>query len=173
MQFLTLSLFDTWFWTNYLTTQGLKFLSVKWKEIPTELSSMGTTSEEMTTIPEAQQRWIGDRWKDRRGYKFVIKLPLSFNIYCAKALKISLSWGISHASNVKMLVARLCLFVIPLDCSPPGSSVHGILQVRTLEWVAISSSRGSSWPRDWTQVSCIAGRFSTVWATRKKSLGML
>ena len=45
----------------------------------------------------------------------------------------------------------------PKDCSPPGSSVQGILQARLLEWVAISFSRGSSWPRDWTQVSWIAG----------------
>ena len=45
----------------------------------------------------------------------------------------------------------------PIGCSPPGSSVHGILQARILEWVAISSSRGASWPRDWTQVSCTAG----------------
>ena len=43
-------------------------------------------------------------------------------------------------------------------CSPPGSSVHGILQARILEWVAISFSRGSSQPRDWTRVSCFAGR---------------
>ena len=46
----------------------------------------------------------------------------------------------------------------PMDCSLPGSSVHGILQARVLEWVAIVLSRGSSWPRDWTQVSCIADR---------------
>ena len=45
----------------------------------------------------------------------------------------------------------------PMGCSPPGSSVHGISQARILEWVAISFSRGSSWPRDWTQVSCIVG----------------
>ena len=51
--------------------------------------------------------------------------------------------------------------------SPSGSSAHGILQVRILEWVAIPFSRGSSRPRDWTQVSCIAGRFFTVWATRE------
>ena len=44
----------------------------------------------------------------------------------------------------------------PMDCSPPGSSVHGILQARTLEWVAISSSRGSSWPRDQIHVSCVS-----------------
>ena len=55
-----------------------------------------------------------------------------------------------------------------LDCYPPGYSVHGIFQVRILEWVVISSSR-SSWPRDWilvSCVSCIAGRFSTHWAIR-------
>ena len=54
----------------------------------------------------------------------------------------------------------------PKDCSPPASSVHGILQGRTLEWVALPSSRRSSWPRNWTQVSRIAGRFFTNWATR-------
>ena len=54
-----------------------------------------------------------------------------------------------------------------MDYSPPGSSVHGILQSRVLEWVAILFSRGFSWPRDWTLVSCIAGRFFTVWATRQ------
>ena len=54
-----------------------------------------------------------------------------------------------------------------MDCSLPGSSIHRILQARILEWVAISFSRGSSWPRDRTRVSCIAGRFFTVWATRE------
>ena len=49
-----------------------------------------------------------------------------------------------------------------MDCSPPGSSVHGILQTRILEWVAISSSRGSSQRRDQTRASCLAGRFFTT-----------
>ena len=57
--------------------------------------------------------------------------------------------------------------VDPMDCSPPGSSVHGILQARILEWVALSPSRGSSQPRDQTRVSCIAVGFFTSWATRK------
>ena len=43
----------------------------------------------------------------------------------------------------------------PMDCSPPGSSVHGILQVRILEWVAVPFSRGSSQPRDQPQVPCV------------------
>ena len=55
----------------------------------------------------------------------------------------------------------------PTDCSPPGSSVHGILQA-ILKWAAIPFSRGSSWPRNHTQVSCIVGRFFTVWATREE-----
>ena len=55
----------------------------------------------------------------------------------------------------------------PVDCSPPSSSVHGVLQARVLEWVAISFSRGSSRPRDRTQVSCIAGRRFNLWATRE------
>ena len=50
-----------------------------------------------------------------------------------------------------------------MDCSLPGSSVHGISQARIPEWVAISFFRGSSQPRDRTQVSCIAGRFFTIW----------
>ena len=55
----------------------------------------------------------------------------------------------------------------PVDCNPPGSSVHGILQACILEWVAVPLSRESSQPRDWTQVSCIAGGFSTIWAINK------
>ena len=52
-----------------------------------------------------------------------------------------------------------------MDCSLPRSSVHGILQARVLEWVLISFSKGSSQPRDWTWVSCMAGKFFTIWAT--------
>ena len=69
-------------------------------------------------------------------------------------------------SEVKSL-SRVRLLWDPVDCSPPGSSVHGILQGRTLEWVDITFSRGSSRPRDQTRVSCVAGRFFTVWATEK------
>ena len=50
----------------------------------------------------------------------------------------------------------------PMECSPPGSSVHGILQARVLEWVAMPSSRESSRPRDPTCISCIAGGFFTA-----------
>ena len=66
------------------------------------------------------------------------------------------------------LVAQLCPTLCnPSDCSPQGSSVYGILQARILEWVAIPFFRGSSSPRDLTQVSCIAGGLFTIWANRE------
>ena len=61
----------------------------------------------------------------------------------------------------------------PMDCSPPGFSLHGILQARILEWVAISFSRVSSWPRDQTHVSCIEGEFFTIWASRDSLVAQL
>ena len=61
------------------------------------------------------------------------------------------------------LLAKLCPSRCnPMDYSPPVSSVHGISQARILEWVAISFTRGSFTPRDWTHVSCTAGEFCTA-----------
>ena len=57
----------------------------------------------------------------------------------------------------------------PQDCSLPGSSHHWILQARILVWVAYPFTRGSSWPRDQTQVSFIAHRFFAIWATREQT----
>ena len=81
-------------------------------------------------------------------------------------------WNQTKCSLVEewlvVLVAQSCPTPCdPTDCSPPGYSVHGILQARVLEWTAIPFSRGSSWPRDQTRASCIAGRFFTIWATGK------
>ena len=67
---------------------------------------------------------------------------------------------------VKLLQLCLTLFDT-MDYSPSGSSVHGILQARTLEWVAIPFSRRSSRPKDQTQVSCIADGFIIIWVTRE------
>ena len=75
---------------------------------------------------------------------------------------------LSKKSEKESEVAQLCPTLCdPMDCSPPGSSVHGIFWARILEWVAISFSRESSCPRDRTQVSHIAGRRFNLWATRE------
>ena len=57
----------------------------------------------------------------------------------------------------------------PMDCSPAGSSVHWIFQARILKWVVISSSLGSSWPRDRTHVSCVGRQILYHWTTREAS----
>ena len=77
--------------------------------------------------------------------------------------------NVGSGTRLKVTVlAQLCPTLWdPMDCSLPGSSVHGISQARILEWVAIPFSRGSSWPRDQTQVSGTVGRFLTVWNTRE------
>ena len=76
--------------------------------------------------------------------------------------------------KVKVLVAQSCPTLCdPMDCSPPGSFVHGIFQARMLEWVAIHFSRGSSWFRDQTQVSRIAGRFFTISGRKRQMLNDL
>ena len=71
---------------------------------------------------------------------------------------------IAWRSEVAQPCPTLC---DPVDCSPPGSSIHGILQARVLERVAISFSRGSSPPRDRTRVSHVTGRPLNFWATRE------
>ena len=81
------------------------------------------------------------------------------------------AWGgqsTSYLFYYIVKVAQSCpILCDPMDCSLPGSSVHGILQTRILEWVVIPFSRRSSQPRDQTHVSCIAGWFFTIWATRE------
>ena len=76
--------------------------------------------------------------------------------------------------EVEVLIAQSCPTLCnPMDCSTPGSSFHGVLQARILEWVAIPFSRGSSQSRDRTMVSCTAGGFFTIWATREAPLILL
>ena len=71
-------------------------------------------------------------------------------------------------SSSYVLVVQSCPTLCdPTNCSPPGFSVHGILQARILEWIAIPFSRGTLQPRDWTLVFCLEGRFFTIWATGK------
>ena len=69
----------------------------------------------------------------------------------------------SNEVKVKMKITQSCQTL----CEPMDYTVHGILQARILEWVALPFSRGSPQPRDRTQVSRIAGRFFTSWATRE------
>ena len=80
----------------------------------------------------------------------------------------TVTFGLKEYTQKWSEVAQLCPTLCdPMDCGLPGSSIHGIFQARILEWVAISFSRGSSRPRDQTQVSHIGGRRLNLWATRE------
>ena len=85
---------------------------------------------------------------------------LYFYIFC---IFTRLHSSLGYMLDVKVKVARSC----PTLCDPVEYIVHGILQVRILEWVAFPFSRGSSWPRNQTRISCIAGSFLTNWAIRE------
>ena len=83
------------------------------------------------------------------------------NLQCHVSFKCTAKW-ISYVRAQSLSLVRF--FVTP------WATVHGVSQARILEWVAMSCSRGSSQPRDWTRVSCvscIAGKFFTIWTTRK------
>ena len=102
------------------------------------------------------------------GFKILIIIYRPFNkTTCIYSLYISNTFQIANLiRKVKSEVTKLCPTLwYPMDCSLLGSSVHGIVQARVLEWVTISFSRGSSWPRDQTWASHIASRHFTIWAT--------
>ena len=126
--------------------------------------------------------WLSFRsecpWRTRQMFYYLLWLCLrSYCHFCLKRVRSGgtpwlcleeCSPSASLSVKVKVLVSQSCLILCdPMACSPRGSSVHGILQARILEWITILFSRRSSWPRDQTQVSCIAGRFFTFWARRE------
>ena len=78
-------------------------------------------------------------------------------MYVCMCVCVCVRWFVPH---------WVWFFCDPMDCSPPGSSVHRISQARILEWVAISSSSGSSQPRGWTCISCAGRRALHHWAIR-------
>ena len=136
---------------------------------------------------EFQDAWKLPKWVQCACYKGAwVQENMSLNSFASPISYSSSPWVLTkhtdsanrgndlcvpHLTCGEALVSQSCPSLWdPRHCSPPGSSVHGILQARILEWVGIQFSRGSSRPRDWTLVSCvfcIAGGFFTIWATRE------
>ena len=115
-------------------------------------------------------RWsaLTGSWHDCTMSVYIIKLNGS---YCSSVAETKGTHRDNCALNCEKCSSlshvRLCN---SMNCYKPGSSVHRILKARILEWVAVPFTRGSSWPRDRTQVSRIVGRFFTVWGTREAQL---
>ena len=119
--------------------------------------------------------YLINNWRENQKNLYVMKIfiLLIYQLFHLTSFSLSLrplltevcidlaNW--TDLNKVKGTVAQSC----PTLCDPIDYTVHGILQARILEWVAVPFSRGSSQPRDWTQVACIAGRFFTSWTTGK------
>ena len=132
-------------------------------------------NKEVTFRKRSMDLWPPGVWKLRCTKCCAQKVPLSGsggNQFIHGIFPFN-SAGFCSLECMHASVAPLCLTLCdPMDCSPPDSSVCGILQARIPEWVAIPVCRRSSWPRDRTQVSCIAGRFFTVRVTREAQQGL-
>ena len=125
-----------------------------------------------------QRQWtVPNKWPRRPAWAGPA-LPCSWSLCfvkfpgCTKFLPPS--WSSHRLITLRGMtewvkVAQSC----PTLCNPMDYAVHGILQARILEWVAFPFSKGSSQPRDQTQVSCIAGRFFSNWAIREALWGIL
>ena len=121
----------------------------------TEWLTLSLSFNWLGCVKPKQTSEIKKHWENNSSTTFSSKyarwLSLTY-VQCLLTLKLL----------VYVLVTQSCMTLCDsMDCTPPGSSVHGISQARILEWVAIIFSRGSSCPRDQTLVSCIAGRFFT------------
>ena len=106
-----------------------------------------------------------------KGLKTHGSSPSSFNSWKVIRLNPELAgqptWFSKHSVSCCSVAKSCPTLCDPMDCSPPGSSVHGILQARTLEWVPNAFSWGSSWSGDWTRISCIGMQSLYHWATRE------
>ena len=113
-------------------------------------------------------RWILNHWTIRKSLGITFCFVAAFTNCGHNVWVCSYNLKCSTQCAARVLVSQSCPTLFdPINCSLPGSSVCGISQARILECVAIPFSGGASQPRDWTQVSHIAGRFFTIWATRK------
>ena len=105
--------------------------------------------------------WVGEGLVDKYlgSSHLLVEIILRLASHCLQEV----SSGISLPAQVKVKVTQSCLTL----CDPIDYIVHGILQATILKWVAFPFSSRSSWPRNRTGVSCIAGRFFTNWAMRE------
>ena len=126
------------------------------------------TTREAIWVPKLAEEWSGADRRDEgnssascSGYVLLFKLLR----YSEDETSCDDNW---KTKKVKVLVVQSSPTLgNPMNCSPPGFSVHESLRARILKWAAIPFSRGSAWPRDQTRVSCIAGGFFTIWGIRK------
>jgi len=156
-------------WTARRSSQSIlkSILNIHWKDWFWSYSTLATWCKEAT---HWKRTWCWERLRAGGDDWGLSGMPLASDSSQHTRIMLRGRHSHEHTQSVKgkVSVAQSCsTFCGPVDSSPPDFCVRGILQARILEWVAISFSRGSSQPRDRICVSCVAGRFFTIWATRK------
>ena len=123
-------------------------------------------------LPTSTESWKKQESSRKTSISALLTMPKPLTVWITinygnfwERWEYQTTWPASWETYMQVRKQQLDLDSLqPVDCSPPSSSIHGILQARILEWVAISFSRGSSWPRDRTWVSHIGGRCFNLWA---------
>ena len=174
------SLYSVWY---FFTTQRWYFISIVWLFITIHWASqVALLLRIFQQRQESKEMWFGKiPWRRERlptpvfwpgechgllvhgVAKSQTQKRHTFTFLCLYLLDMNLDYWKAWVLKDELKVTQSC----PALCDPMVYAVHGILQARILEWVAIPSSRGSSRPKDQTQVSCIARGFFTVWASRE------
>ena len=137
-------------------------IRVSWGEVKFEVDKIFTYGTSLIKIFTYGTSFINS-------FLWVIYWCLFFLIHWKRKENLFIWFSFIELSSVGHIksLSHVRLFWDAMDCSPPGSSVHGIVQARILEWVAIPFFGESSQSKDWTWVSHIAGRSFTVWTTRE------
>ena len=145
-------------WTPH---QFSNYCAVKWSHTPALVNVLWVKEHVTFMLKKGQRVWLSSS-------PFPLQWPRRPRVPAGTVTTVGLpSVSILETLKWKGKVAQSCLTLCdPMDCSPPGSSVHGIFQARIPEQVAVPFFRGSSQSRDWTHVTHIVGRFLTIWATK-------
>ena len=136
-----------------------------------KLGDRGTCSNWRNKMNTPKKNWVKVETGNLPDKEFKVMIIKMIKDMWSRCLRKN-SWLFFQLNQGPVLsLSCVLLFCDPVDCSPPGSSVHGVSRARILEWVVISFSRGSSWSRDWICTSCMylvhCRQVLYDWATRE------
>ena len=159
-----------WVWSSHsdLRSRFVQSRAQERQSVPAAFFSGHVPRGERDTFPALKGPCPGPAWIESVPYSGLVLPSAPPRLWLTAVSKpTNTGWSLwPYCPPPQGEVAQSCPTLCdPVDCGLPGSSIHRIFQARILEWVAISFSKGSSWPRDWIQVSYVAGRRFTIWAS--------
>ena len=143
-------------------TDGRQGLCRKWFELNSKKPWASFVVQLVKNLPAMRETWVRSLgWdnpleKGKATHSSILAWRIPWSIQSVGSQRVGHKWATFTFKDIRVLAQSCLTLCDPMDCSPPGSSVHGISQARILERIAISFSRGSSWPRDWICISSIS-----------------